>query len=29
MESVEVKQMVLGAQNTGRPYPQVTGSSGV
>jgi predicted aldo/keto reductase-like oxidoreductase len=28
MESVEVKQMVLGAQNTGRPYPQVTGSSG-
>jgi predicted aldo/keto reductase-like oxidoreductase len=29
MESVEVKQMVLGVQNTGRPYPQVTGSSGV
>ena len=29
MQSVEVKQMVLGAQNTGRPYPQVVGSPGV
>lgn len=29
MASVEVKQMVLGAQNTGRPYPQVTDSPGV
>jgi aryl-alcohol dehydrogenase-like predicted oxidoreductase len=29
MENVEVKQMVLAIQNTGRPYPQVTGSTGV
>lgn len=29
MQSVEVRQMVLGAQNTGRPYPQVTDSPGV
>jgi uncharacterized protein len=29
MEQVEVKQLVLGAQNTGRPYPQVTDSPGV
>lgn len=28
MASVEVKQMVLGAQNTGRPFPQVTDSPG-
>lgn len=28
MQSVEVKQLVLGAQNTGRPFPQVTGSPG-
>ncbi len=29
LEQVEVKQMVYEAQNTGRPYPQVTSSSGV
>ena len=29
MESVEVKQMVYAAQNTGRPYPQVPDSTGV
>lgn len=29
MEQVEVKQMIYETQNTGRPYPQVTGSSGV
>jgi len=29
MAQVEVKQLVLGAQNTGRPYPQVTDSPGV
>jgi hypothetical protein len=29
MEQVEVKQLVLGSQNTGRPYPQVTDSPGV
>lgn len=29
MESVEVRQMVYAAQNTGRPYPQVTDSPGV
>jgi hypothetical protein len=28
MEQVEVKQMVLGALNTGRPYPQVKDSPG-
>ncbi len=28
MQSVEVRQMVLGAQNTGRPFPQVTDSPG-
>ncbi len=28
MEQVEVKQMVYSAQNTGRPYPQVTDSPG-
>jgi hypothetical protein len=29
LEQVEVKQMVYAAQNTGRPYPQVTDSPGV
>ncbi len=29
MEQVEVKQLVLGVQNTGRPYPQVSDSPGV
>jgi hypothetical protein len=29
MEQVEVKQLVLNAKNTGRPYPQVTDSPGV
>jgi aryl-alcohol dehydrogenase-like predicted oxidoreductase len=29
LEQVEVKQMVYDAQNTGRPYPQVTNSPGV
>jgi hypothetical protein len=29
MEQVEVKQMVYATQNTGRPFPQVTESSGV
>jgi predicted aldo/keto reductase-like oxidoreductase len=29
MEQVEVKQMVYSAQNSGRPYPQVTDSPGV
>lgn len=28
MQSVEVKQLVLGVQNTGRPFPQVTDSPG-
>ena len=28
LQSVEVKQMVLGTQNTGRPFPQVTDSPG-
>ena len=28
MQQVEVKQMIYAAQNTGRPYPQVTGSEG-
>lgn len=28
MQSVEVRQLVLGVQNTGRPFPQVTDSPG-
>jgi hypothetical protein len=29
LQSVEVEQMVHATQNTGRPYPPVTGSPGV
>ena len=29
LQQVEVKQMIYETQNTGRPYPQVTESSGV
>jgi len=29
MASVEVRQMMLNAQNTGRPYPQVKDSPGI
>jgi len=29
MKQIEVRQMVYATQNTGRPYPQVTGSPGV